>query len=133
MWVTYDLDLFVYCKKIRPYVDYCKRHIKSYNNTVHHILEDEIGLILLQLPTKQKHCITTALDSGFLGLAYEGISSFLHNRTHKALHMAVNALDSNTTLQHNKIMHLEDSMVMYDIYNAEALEKLINAVHHIVM
>ena len=28
-------------------------------------------------------------------------------------------------------MHLEDSMVMYSIYNAEALEKLINTVHHI--
>ena len=28
-------------------------------------------------------------------------------------------------------MHLEDSMVMYSIYNAETLEKLINTVHHI--
>ena len=28
-------------------------------------------------------------------------------------------------------MHLEDSMVMYGIYNAENLEKLIDAVHHI--
>ena len=28
-------------------------------------------------------------------------------------------------------MDLEDSMVMYDIYNAETLEKLINIVHHI--
>ena len=26
------------------------------------------------------------------------------------------------TLQHNKLMHLEDSMVMYGIYNAETLE-----------
>ena len=28
-------------------------------------------------------------------------------------------------------MNLEDSMVMYGIYNAETLEKLINTVHHI--
>ena len=28
-------------------------------------------------------------------------------------------------------MHLENSMVMYGIYNAETLEKLINTVHHI--
>ena len=28
-------------------------------------------------------------------------------------------------------MHLEDSMVMYGIYKAETLEKLINTVHHI--
>ena len=28
-------------------------------------------------------------------------------------------------------MHLEDSMVMYRIYDAETLEQLINMVHHI--
>ena len=69
------------------------------------------------------------LVSGFIGLAYEGISSFLHNRRHKALHKAVKAMDSRTTIQHNKLMHLEDSMVMYSIYNEETLEKLINTVH----
>ena len=41
------------------------------------------------------------------------------------------ALDSKTTIQHNKHMHLEDSVVMYGIYNAETLEKLIHTVHHI--
>ena len=35
-------------------------------------------------------------------------------------------MDSKTTIQHNKLMHLEVSMVMYGIYNAETLEKLIN-------
>ena len=49
----YILDLLAYCKKIRPYVDYYKKQIKSYNNTVHHILKNEIDLILLQLHTKQ--------------------------------------------------------------------------------
>ena len=36
-----------------------------------------------------------------------------------------------TAIQHNKFMHLENSMIMYGIYNAETLEQLINAVHHI--
>ena len=40
-------------------------------------------------------------------------------------------MDSKTTIQHYKLMHLEDSMVMYRIYNAETLEQLINTVHHI--
>ena len=40
-------------------------------------------------------------------------------------------MDSKTAIQHNKLMHLEDSMVMYNIYNAETLEQLINTVHHI--
>ena len=35
----YILDLLAYCKKIRPYVDYYKKQIKSYNDTVHHILK----------------------------------------------------------------------------------------------
>ena len=111
-------------EKIKPYVDYYKQQIKSYNNTVHHILKNEIDFILPQLPTKQKWGIITALVSGFIGLVYEGISSFLHNRRHKALHKAVKALDSKTTIQHViNCMHLEDSMIMYSIYNAETLEK----------
>ena len=98
---------------------------------MHHILKNEIDLLLPQLPTKQKHGIITSLVSGFIGLVYEGISSFLHNRRHKALHNAVKAMDSKTTLQHNKLMHLENSVVMYGIYNAITLEKLINTVYYI--
>ena len=64
--------------------------------------------------------------SGFIGLAYEGISSFLHNRSHKALHKAVQVIDSRTTIQHNKLMHLEHSIVLYGIYNAGTLENLIH-------
>ena len=40
-------------------------------------------------------------------------------------------MDSKTTTQHNKLMQLENSMLMYGIYNAETLEKLINTVHNI--
>ena len=40
-------------------------------------------------------------------------------------------MDSKSTMQHNKIIQLENSMLMYGIYNAETLEKLINTVHHI--
>ena len=34
-------------------------------------------------------------------------------------------------IQHNKLMKLEKSMLMYGVYNAETLEKLINIVHDI--
>ena len=40
-------------------------------------------------------------------------------------------MDSNTTIQCNKLIQLENSIPMYGIYNAETLEKLINTVHHI--
>ena len=48
-----------------------------------------------------------------------------------ALHKAVRAIDSKTTVQHNKLMQLENSILMCGIYNTEMLEKLINTVHHI--
>ena len=40
-------------------------------------------------------------------------------------------MDSKTTIQHNKLMQLENSMLMYGVYNAETSEKLISTVHHI--
>ena len=39
-------------------------------------------------------------------------------------------MDSKTTIQCNKLMQLENSKLMYGVYNAETLEKLINTVHH---
>ena len=100
---------------------------------MHDILHNEIDLILLQFPKvrKEKRDIITLLLSGFMGLAYEGISSFLHHRGHKALHKVVKAMETKAEIQCNKIMHLEDSMVMYGIYYAESLEKLVDTVHHI--
>ena len=83
------LDLITFCKKIEPFVIYYERLIKSYNNTAHNILKNEIDLILPQVPRKQKHGIITTLVSGFIGLAYQGISSFLHHKQNKALHKAV--------------------------------------------
>ena len=40
-------------------------------------------------------------------------------------------MDSKTAIQHNKLMQLENSMLMYGVYNAETLKKLINTVHNI--
>ena len=50
----YMLDLRTFCKKIEPFVVYYKRLIKSYNNIMHNILENEISLLLPQIPRKQK-------------------------------------------------------------------------------
>ena len=74
------LDLRIFYKKIEPFVIYYKSLIKSYNNTAHNILENEINLILPEIPKKQKHGIITTLVSSFIGLDYEDISSFLHHR-----------------------------------------------------
>ena len=97
----------------------------------HNILENEINLILPQVPRKQKCGIITTLVSSFIGLAYEGISSLLHHKHNKALHKAVKPMDNKVTIQCNTLMQMENSMLMYGVYNVETLEKLITTVHNI--
>ena len=61
-------------------------------------------------------------------MAYKGISSFLHYKRQKALLKAVHTMENKVDIQHNKIFHLEDSMVIYGIYNSDTLEALIDTV-----
>ena len=67
----------------------------------------------------------------FIGLAYEGISSFLQEKHKYALHKAVNALNNQANVQCNKLMKLDDTILMYGIYNIETFEKLIKTVPEI--
>ena len=103
---NYMLDLRTFCKKIEPFIVYYKGLISSYNNTMHNILENEINLLLPQIPRKHKCGIITTLMPSSIELAYEGISSFLHHRQNKALHKAVNPMDNKANIQHNKHMQL---------------------------
>ena len=91
------LDLRTLCKNIEPFLNYYKGLIKSYNNTAHNILKNEIDLILPQITRKQKCGIITTSVSSFIGLVYGGNSSFLHHKQNKELHQAVKAMDSKTT------------------------------------
>ena len=40
-------------------------------------------------------------------------------------------MNNQADIQHNKLMKLDNTMLMYRIYNAETLEKLINTVQEI--
>ena len=124
-------DLIACCAKLRPYMAFYKMQINVHNKTAHHILKNEVDLILPKCPEgrKAKRGSLSMLISGFVGLVHEGILSFLHNRGHKPLHKAVCARSSKADIQRNKLMHLEDTLVMYGIYNAEILEKLRKTVH----
>ena len=104
--------------------------MESYNGTVHDILENKIKPLLPKRP-RQKHGLFTTLVSGFLGFAYEGISSFLQRKWDNALKRAVLAMDNEINAQCNKLLKLDNTMLMYGIYNAETLEKLINTIHNI--
>ena len=108
-----------------------KKQTKAHSITTHHILKNDVDLILPKFPKgwKSKRGSFSVIISGFVGLAFKGISSFLHNRRHKALHKAVKAMSIWTDIQRNKLMHLENTLIMYGVYNTETLERLVKTVH----
>ena len=62
------------------------------------------------------------LVTGFIDLAYKEISSC--DKRQKASQRVFIAMEKHINLEWNKIFHVEDSMVMYGIYNVETIEKL---------
>ena len=97
----------VYCKSIIPYMYLYKHHVEYYEKTVYDILEKDIGLILPKFDDrekiiKQKHWkrqIISALISGFIGLAFEGISSFLQHKQEKALQQAMHTMNKGVNME----------------------------------
>ena len=126
----YLKELKTYCNKLKPFISYYSKLIKTYKSTVYHLLENKIKPLLPKRP-KQKRGLMTTLVSGSIGLAYEGVSSFPQRKWDNALKRAVSAMDNEINAQHNKLLKLDNTMLMYDIYNAETLEKLINTIHNI--
>ena len=116
-------------------MSFYKLQINAHNKTVHHILKNEIDLILPKFAEgrKNKRGIFSGIISGFIGLVFEGFLSFLHNRRHKALYKAVNTMSTKTEIQRNKLMHLENTLVMYGVYNPETLERLIKQYMHYIV
>ena len=66
-----------------------KHQMEYYEKTVYNILEKDIGMILPKIGSTEsndiqskcpKRQIISALISGFIGLAFEGISSYLQHK-----------------------------------------------------
>ena len=85
-----------------------------YNGTVYNILENEIKPLLPRI-SRQKHGIVTTLVPGFIGLVYEGISSFLQRKCNKALQKAVLAMNNEADIQCNKLLKLDNTVDVWDI------------------
>ena len=82
-------DMFkVYCRNIIPYMYLYKHQVEYYEKMVYNILEKDIGMILPKFGNMEnnvqskcpKRQIISALISGFTGLAFEGISSYLQHK-----------------------------------------------------
>ena len=81
-----------------------------------------MGLILPNLNNRKKRFLTAILGTiatEVIGLVFEGISSFLHHKCHKALQKAVNISNSRIDIDHNRAYHLEDMMIMYGKYKSD--------------
>ena len=129
---SYLLRYIRNCRRITPYVKFYKQQIVYYNWTTCNLLQNEIGLILPNFNNRRKRFLTTILGtiaSKVIGLAFEGISSFLHHKRHKALHKAINVIKSKSEIDHNRVYHLEDTMTMYGKYNSDILMELVKMVH----
>ena len=127
----------VYCRNIIPYMYLYKHQVEYYEKMVYNILEKDIGMILPQFGSTEnsiqskrpKRQIISALISGFIGLAFEGISSYLQHKQQKTLQQAMHTMNKRINIERNRVFHLEDSMIMYGVYNVDTLEKLIQMVH----
>ena len=129
---SYLLRYIKHCRRIAPYVTFYKQQIDYYNQTAYNLLQNEIGLIVPNFNNRKKRFLTTILGTiaiKVIGLVFEGISSFPHHKRHKALQKAVNILNSKTNIDHNRVYHLEDTMIMYGKYSSDTLMELVNLVH----
>ena len=92
-----------HCLRIMPYVEFYQRQIEYYNIRAHKILTKDIGLKLSTFLTEKRPkrgailaSVLRGIASSMIGLANEGISSFLHHKRHKVLHKAVKVMEKKT-------------------------------------
>ena len=126
-------EMFDVChKNIIPYMYLYKHQVEYYEKTVYDILEKDIGLILPRFEDREKNVILrchkrqiiSGLISGFIGLAFGGISRFLQHKWEKALQHAMHTMNKRVNIERNRVFHLEDSMIMYGVYNVDTLREI---------
>ena len=132
------LNVFkAYCRNLIPYMYLYKHQAEYYEKTVYNILKKDIDMILPKFsyteskryPKQPKRQILSTIISGFIGLAFEGISNYLQHKQQQALQKAMYTIKKRQDIERNRVFHLEDSMIMYGVYNVDTLEKLIQMVH----
>ena len=87
-----------HCQRIVPYIRLYQKQVQYYNQTTYNILQNEINLILptLNEPNRKKRFLSAVLGtviSKIIGLVFEGISSFLHHKRHRALNKAIKQIN----------------------------------------
>ena len=102
------LSIFkTYCRNLIPYRYLYKHQAEYYEKTVYNILEKDIGMILPKfgstesstLSKQPKRQILSTIISGFIGLAFEGISSYLQHKRQKALQKAMYTMKKRQNIE----------------------------------
>ena len=131
---TFIQKYLKHCQRIVPYLRLYQKQVQYYNQTAYNILQNKIGLILPTFTESRRKkgflsAVLGTVASKIVGLAFEGISCFLHHKRHKALNKAIKQINDRQNIEHNRIYHLEDIMIMYGKYNSDTLTNLIDTVH----
>ena len=131
---TFVQKYLKHCQRIVPYIRLYQKQVQYYNQMAYNIFQNEINLILATLnePNRKIRFLSAVLGtvaSKIIGLAFEGISSFLHHKRHRALHKAIKQINERQNIEHNRTYHLEDTMIMYSKNNSDTLTNQIDMVH----
>ena len=81
---TFMQKYLKHCQRIVPYVRLYQKQVQYYNHTACNILQNEINLILPTFTESNRNkrflsAVLVTVASKIVGLAFEGISSFLHH------------------------------------------------------
>ena len=119
---TFMQKYLKHCQRIVPYIRLYQKQVQYCIQSAYNILQNKISLILPTLndPNRKKRFLSAVLAtvaSKIIGLAFEGISSFLHHKRYKALNKAIKQINERQNIKHNRIYHLEDTMIMHSKYN----------------
>ena len=76
-----------------------------------------------------KRGIVKSFISGFIGLTYEGEASYLHYKRQKVPYRIFGAMERNVDLGRNRILHLENLVIISGVYNAESIEKILKTIN----
>ena len=130
---TFMQKYLKHCQRIVPYIRLYQKQVQYYDQIAYNILQNEINLILptLNEPNRKKRFLSAVFGtvaSKIIGLMFEGISSFLLHKRHRALNKAIKQINKRQNIEHNRIYHLEDTLIMYSKYNSDTLTNLIDKV-----
>ena len=102
------LNIFkTYCRNLIPYMYLYKHQVEYYEKKVYNILEKDIGMILPKFGSTEssmfskqpKRQILSTIISGFIGLAFEGMSSYLQHKRQKALQKAMYTMKKRQNIE----------------------------------